>query len=272
LSTGNAIKGNTFGVYYNAGTWTSLGGQTTSCIRMDGGSGNIIGGPTVATDDATLNDSNVFDPGDIDIGIYLYNPADYATEIYGNFIGTNPEQDETFAGSYGIQIDYPTGVTIGGVDAGEAGNVIANMSLYGVWLQYSQANYVELSRNSFYNNGNNSGDDAIFLNGTSNNSITRPTIGAASTATVTVNGVDGGNGGTQLGDIVEVYIADFDGTEYGEGKIFVGSAVVSFGSTTVDVPVSGVSSGQWVTAIRTNHYTTVPAYQTSAFSTNVQVP
>jgi hypothetical protein len=277
-STNNVIKGNTFGVYYNGGAWTSVGvgGQTTSGIRMDGGSGNIIGGPIVATDDATLNDSNVFAPFDtFDYGIYLYNPEDYAAEVYGNFIGTNPEQDETFAGGTGIQIDYPTGVTIDG-------NVIANMSIHGVWLQFSQANYVQLSQNSFYKNGGgtgtDAGDDAIYLNGTSNNSIARPIIDSATTTTVSVSNVFGGDGADLAGDIVEVYIADFTGTENGEGKTFVTSAVVPYGSgvdpnDTVNVDVTGlVSSGDWLTVTRTNHNTAVPSYQTSAFSTNYQIP
>jgi hypothetical protein len=169
-------------------------------------------------------------------------------------------------------------VTIGGGDAGEAPNVIANMSSYGVWLKYSQANYVEISRNSFYNNGSNTGDDAIYLENSSNNSITRPIIDSATTTTVSVSNVFGGDGADLAGDIVEVYIADFTGTENGEGKTFVTSAVVPYGSgvdpnDTVNVDVTGlVSSGDWLTVTRTNHNTAVPSYQTSAFSTNYQIP
>ncbi len=260
---GTSIKGNTFGVYYDSGpdVWATVSGPATG-IRLNsaGVINTTIGGPNMASSDASLKDSNVFNTNTY--GLRLYEATDYTTRVFGNFIGTNPEQDELFAGSVGIYVGRILGVTIGGGDAGEAGNVITNMSNYGVELyvdSYDGSEYVEISRNSFYNNGSNSGDDAIFLAG-GNNGYLRPTISAASASTVTVDGV-------VSGDIVEVYIAEFGGTEYGEGKTFIGSAVAS--GTSVNVPVSGVSAGQWVTATRTKDITT--AKETSAFSSNVQV-
>ncbi len=261
---GTSIKGNTFGVYYNSASalWSAVSGPATGVrINSTGVSNTVIGGPNLASSDASLNDSNVFDSNTY--GINLTEATDYTTRVFGNFIGTNPEQDEVFSGSVGIYAGRISGITIGGGDAGEAGNVIANMSTYGVSLYgggYDGSEYIEISRNSFYNNGSDSGDDAIFLNG-GNSGYSRPIIDAASTSTVTVNGV-------VSGDVVEVYIADFGGTEYGEGRTFIGSAVAS--GTSVTVPVSGVSVGQWVTATRAKDITT--ALATSAFSSNVQIP
>lgn len=65
---------------------------------------------------------------------------------------------------------------------------------------------------------------------------------------------------------IEVYISDYDGSgnEYGEGRTFIGTAVA--GGTTAAVPVSGVSVGQWVTAVRIR-----ATGDTSAFSANYQV-
>ena len=70
--------------------------------------------------------------------------------------------------------------------------------------------------------------------------------------------------------LVEVYISDYDGvsTEYGEGRAFVGSATAS--GATVVVPVTGVTSLDWVTASKTQ-FNGVKR-ETSEFSANVQVP
>ncbi|MHC4463980.1 MAG: hypothetical protein ACYS30_21485 [Planctomycetota bacterium] len=200
------------------------------------------------------------------------------TKIYGNFIGTNPEQDEVFAGDYGI---YSSGSSsagpayIGGYEAGEAGNVIANMSEHAVYLYKGGAFSLRdfgINRNSFYNNGSGNAvdDDAIYLprwiagDGTwANNNIVRPTIDSATTTQVTVSGVASGM-------LVEVYISDYDGvsTEYGEGRTFVGSATAA--GATVVVPVTGVTSLDWVTATKTQ-FTGVKR-ETSEFSANFQVP
>ncbi|GAB4337372.1 MAG: hypothetical protein Kow0089_08530 [Desulfobulbaceae bacterium] len=270
------IRGNQIGVYYSGATWTDLPGPTYGIyISSNSTGGHTIGGPLVATSDAALRNSNVF--GASNTNIYIYQTESYNyTKVYGNFIGTNPEEDEVFPGSIGIFARYIYGAYIGGSGAGEAGNVIANMSSYGfsVYSDGTGARYIGIQNNSFYANGDDSGDDAIYLSTSGNQSITRPTIDYLDANTVTVGGVYGGNGGTQAGDIVEVYLADFDGTEYGEGKTLVASGVVAFGQTTVDIDISGagLSTGDWLTVLRTNHWPATPAYQTSAFSEHVRIP
>jgi hypothetical protein len=261
-----SITGNTFGTYYDSGVWTNVTSGPNTGINTNGNFvvDTMIGGPNIASSDSQLNDSNVFNPGgngSSGTAINLRFDMEYSTKVYGNFIGINPELDEVFTGSTGVRIDYVVGATIGGGETGEAGNVITNMTGIGVTLQQSAVQYIRISRNSFYNNGDGAGDDAINLALVTNNSITRPVINTANTTTVNV-------GGLISGDIVEVYIAEFSGTEYGEGKTFIGSAVAS--GSSVDVTVSGVSSGQWVTATRTNDHTT--AFVTSAFSANALIP
>ncbi len=283
-SANTTIRGNQIGVYYSGGSWIDAVSPTYAGVYLNtSGGGNVIGGPSVATTDDNLRNSNVIKPSSSTHvnwagGIYIYEAENYTTKIFGNFIGTNPEKDEMFCADSGaescgrgIMVRYVYGVTIGGSDTGEAGNVITNMSAAGVELYNSNARYVDIRQNSFYDNGNDTGDDAIFLDG-GNNFISRPTISAASTSTVTVSGVSSGSG-SQAGDIVEVYLSDFDGTEYGEGKTFIGSAVVATGNPVdVDISGAGLNPGDWITATRTNHYTTIPTYQTSAFSTNARIP
>ena len=227
---------------------------------------HFIGGSQTATSDSDLHHTNVI--GATDNGIYIFRTSGHSNDIHGNFIGTNPEQDEIFAGTTGILIDYVWGVRIGGGYPGEAGNVIANQSAYGFSVVNENTKYVRLSRNSFYDNGDDTGDDAIYLPPAAKGGITRPVIDSVSTSTITVSGV-------QAGDIVEVFLADFDGTEYGEGKIYITSGVVAIGQTTIDIDISGagLSTGDWLSVTRSIHYPAVnPIFETSAFSSNMMVP
>ncbi len=270
-----SITGNIFGYYFDGTTWHDRVQQNYWAIRINSTSaGNItIGGPNVATDDNTLNDSNVFSvkasgTGNQGSAISVYHNNASPTKIYGNFFGTNPELDEIFPGKYGVYLTGFRGsyTLVGGStddDPDGAGNVFANMTANGVYVA-DGANEVRIIRNSFYNNGTEGAlsDDGIYLDGTANNSIIRPTITAADTSWITVDNV-------VSGDTVEVYISDYDGTgtAYGEGKIFIGSTTASGSSVDVDVSGSGVAIGQWVTSIRLD-----PSNNTSPFSSNFQIP
>lgn len=122
-----------------------------------------------------------------------------------------------------------------------------------------------INRNSFYNNGISAAlsDDAIFIGSGENNNITRSVIDSATTAQANISGV-------ASGDLIGVYISDYAGagSEYGEGRTFVGSATAS--GTTVTVPITGVNSTDWLTATRTSF--SGARRRSSAFSANVQVP
>jgi hypothetical protein len=260
FSIGNIIQGNTFGAWYNGTSWQDCADQSEA-IRNQSGGNHLIGGPNVATDDAHLNDSNVIDPGTY--GINFFSSGNN-TSIYGNFIGTNPQKTTAFPGTYGIYTSGQSSIKIGGGGAGESGNVITNLTGNGVYLSSASDNLIKISRNSFYGNGSSTAgsDDGIYLVAGANSSITRPSITGATTSTVTV-------GGVANGDTVEVFVSDYDGagTEYGEGKTFIGSAVASATSVNVDISGASVSSGTWLTATRTTG-----AGSTSAFSVNLQIP
>jgi len=262
---GCSIKGNIFGLRYNAGTWTKVGALATSIdVSTSSKGNNSIGGANMASSDAVLNDSNVFNSAVTGTAtIYARsNAIAKPNKIFGNFIGTNPAKTQTFGGKYGVLATTPNNSVIGGGGSGEAGNVIANMSINGVYMENASGYGVRISKNSFYNNGTSAAgsDDAIKMIAGANGSTARPIISAANTTTVTV-------GGVLSGETVEVYISDYSGsgTQYGEGKTFAGSAVSTGASVTV--PVSGVGSGNWVTAIRI-----LANQNTSPFSANVAVP
>jgi hypothetical protein len=294
-TSNTSITGNQIGAFYDSDDgWVTARSPQYGVYLATSGGGNTIGGTNVATADDNLNDSNVIAPYDPDIafkyrtGIYIWDAMDYTAEILGNFIGTNPECDpvnnrgacEVFTGTVGVNIYYSNGVTIGGdVNTDppcQAGNVIANMSgngeaSFGVKISYTSNRYHTVNCNTFFDNGGGALDDAfhqIYATPTPS----RPVITAADTTTVRVSNIWGGNGTTQEGNIVEVYLADFDGTEFGEGVKLVGLTQAVFGQTYVDVDISaaGLSAGDWVTATRTWHYGG-QSYQTSPFSTNLKI-
>lgn len=259
----NVIQGNTMGVWRDGTIWRDCIDQYEA-IRIHGGtaSGNLIGGPRVASGDDQLNDSNVIDPGSYGIRYIAKGAApDF---IFGNFIGTNPGQDQTFPGSCGIDTGSQLSVRIGGSEVGESGNVIAHMTGNGVYLSNAAGKYIRISRNSFYGNGTNAdfSDDAILLASGANQGVTRPVISSITPSTVTVTGVASGN-------IVEIYRSDFNGTgtAYGEGRTFIAAAVATSSVVDVDVSTAGLALGEWLTATQSN-----AAGSTSAFSANVQVP
>lgn len=267
-SAGDAvIQGNQIGVVYEGGSWTDVAGPVSGIRINTGGRGHLIGGPSVASSDTDLRDSNVI--GANTNGIWIEDSQDSATDIHGNFIGTNPEQDEVFTGSVGLRIGAFNGLAVGGSGADEAGNVIANMNQYGITFDSvgNYSDYHKFSRNSFYNNGDDTADDAIYLNTDGNGAIDRPVIESVTTTTLSVSNVSGGWDAPSA-DTVEVFLADFGGTEYGEGKTFITSAVVPIGEITLDVDISGagISYGDWVTVT-----TTGPYKGTSAFSANVRL-
>jgi Concanavalin A-like lectin/glucanases superfamily len=274
---GAVFQGNQIGAVYSAGSWTNLTGPTYGIyIESKYGGNHTIGGAAVASSDSELNQSNVISADEV--GIYIKDVEDNTTVIHGNFIGTNPEQDEVFTGDRGIVIGNPytyglRGVTVGGGGEGQAGNVIANMSQYGLSIEGTGNLSKEhvFSKNLFYNNGNDSADDAIYLSTSGNGTIPRPVIAELTSIGVRVDDLYGGYSATS-GDVIEVYYADFDGTEYGEGKVYIASGMVSQGSTSVTVDISGanagagINNGDWITVTKTNVFR-----GTSAFSANVRL-
>ena len=252
-----AITGNQIGIKYNGATWDDLTDPSSRSIWVQSsGVNNVIGGSPRATSDGALGKSNVIDPQGY--GIYLTNDA----EVYGNFIGTNPEQDETFAGSGGVRVESSGSDSIIG-SAAEAGNVITNMSYRGVYLGSTWSDRVKISRNLIYNNGSEAALSDDGIDGVAGALIARPTIFAVTSSSVTVDDVT--NGST-----VEVYLSDYDGTgtEYGEGKEFMGSAVA--GGTSVTVDISG-----WGTLVATDWVSAIwiqADNDTSPFSANARMP
>lgn len=262
------IQGNLFGLRNNAGTLTQVGPHGGTIAISSSGGNNTVGGQNVATSDTVLNDSNVFNFAAGGVAAIQLNANNSAkpNKVYGNFIGTNTQKLATYGGSYGVRVEASYNIIGGFPASSEAGNVITNMSSNGVYIDSNAASYVKISNNSIYGNGGSlaGSDDGIALVGTANQSITRPTITAASAGTpgsVTV-------GSVASGDTVEVYLSDYSGsgTQNGEGKTFKGTNGSSGTSVVVSIP-TGLTSGQWITAIRTNS-----ANSTSPFSANFHVP
>lgn len=216
--------------------------------------------------------------GNYGSGVRIYRRSEH-NEIFDNKIGLGVNNENIPNGqsdSSCKQEDYgKNGVSItgGGQYTKIYNNIIANHAEHGVNISVStieegdiqlygdalQTDFNTISRNSIYNNAlqgirlktaTNSKTNVTY---TGNQGLSAPQIESANTNLVF--------GRACANCKVEVFIADANG----QGKTFVGDAVVGIGDTFA-VPVSNVKVGQMLTATATD-----PQGNTSEFAASVAV-
>jgi hypothetical protein len=233
-AAGSAALGNTGVGLYVANTGiTTVGGNTTAAR-------NVISGNTSH-------------------GIHITSSQPHL--IQGNYIGTGSDGSTLLGnGGSGVYI-AATGITVGGKNAGE-GNLIAGNTGNGITVASGTGNV--FYRNSIHSNGalgidlGNNGvtaNDNNDVDGGANYQNNFPVI----TSVVT----NGGNTTIQgsynfIGGTYTVYIEFFssltkDASGHGEGRTYLGSTQVittnGTGDGTFSVTLTGVSVGDWVSAV-----------------------
>lgn len=183
------------------------------------------------------------------------------TVVRDNLIGISLTGAAIPNGNYGIGITLDANTSQIG-----PGNVITNNPV-GVMLGDSRNYATTITRNSIYNNTNlgidlrpGAGVTPNDFNDTdtgANGLLNFPALTSATPSSV--------KGSACAGCTVEVFIADAGANEYGEGRTFLGSAVVGTDGR-FSIPVSGVTVGEYVTAT-----TADAAGNTSEFSLNIAV-
>ena len=183
------------------------------------------------------------------------------TVVRDNLIGISLTGTAIPNGNFGIGVTLDANTTQIG-----PGNVIAN-NPYGVVLADARNFATVITRNSIYNN-TNLGIDLRPQTGVTPNDFGDTDAGAntyrnfPALTSATPSSV---NGSACVGCSVEVFVADGGVADYGEGRTYLGTAVVGSDGR-FSIPVSGLSVGQYVTATATDG-----AGNTSEFSLNMAV-
>jgi len=254
-STGNLLASNYIGID-NTGI-TALSNQGNGVIIKDGASDNTVGGNTSPY-------RNIIS-GNIGSGVVLDGSSTNINEILGNYIGTSFNGASAIAnGNHGIHIIDAGYNTIGEIAIG-SGNKIANNNDRGIAVSGAMtAKENTIIRNEIYNNGGigiDLGNDGVTLNDENdvdsgeNDNLNFPII------TNTYQ-----NGGDldiyfNLDVPINKYLVEFfdnpggaDGTDYGEGEVFFGGAVINQTATGVQshfVTLMGTTPSGPITATST---------------------
>lgn len=266
------------------------------------GTGLLRNGQNGVTFEDVVNDNHVYRNVIVDNGangVRFYTV--YANQVYANFIGVYPAgigpnevvphpNDVSFANlvpapnGQVVRANNPLGQSgifmLGGSHLNVVrSNVIAYHPEYGIYLNTQpgyladvfewtcETYYNTFSRNRIYNNEKNGirlkSGECQGSTYTPNQGIEDPSIGTATTASVT--------GSACRNCKIELFIADKssvnapDGDNHGEGKIFVGEGTAG-NNGRFTIPVSGVAVGQVITATATDG-----DGNTSEFGRNVRV-
>ncbi len=216
-------------------------------------------------------------------GIYLGGAG---AVVKGNTIGLNaartaaiPNGDGGYFGS-GIDVRVGTGHVIGGVLPGE-GNVIASNSRYGIRVEPG-AQQATIRGNSMYSNtglgidlsvdGVTANDGALTV-GAANQLVDSPVLTSVSLSgsTLTISGYVGSAAGQApfANALVDVYVADGDGTGFGEGQTYLGTVTASTSSGTFSATVTVPSGVTISSSTRFTATATLPTGETSEFGANV---
>lgn len=226
--TGTVALGNTQGLgLYNAPN-TVIGGSAP-------GAGNVIASSGY-------------------VGLSLQGADTEGAVVMGNLIGTDVSGTLPRGNRFGVSMHTASGNTIGGAGPGE-GNVIANSQLYGVGIDVGTDN--EVIGNSIHSNGGLGIDldtDGVTANDPLGDPDTGPNglqnypllvLAAASNDSIRVQGTF--ESAFDAGFEIEFFASpSCDPSGYGEGEIYLGSALVTTngsGDALIDVTLPGPIPG-----------------------------
>jgi hypothetical protein len=249
----NVVHGNYIGTDA-AGNDLGNGGSGVDIQSIEGS-----GGPN------TVGPGNVIAFNDAD-GVIIWGSGNV---VHGNYIGTDATGANLGNGLDGVGI-HSWAAPDGALNRVGSDNVIAFNGGAGVYVDGDDADNNTITRNSILQNaalGIDLHDEDDLWPGVTPNDpgdadtgpnelLNFPVINSATTALV--------SGAACAGCTVEIFVADADPNDYGEGQNFVGSGAAD-GAGNFNVAVSGVQAEDWVTATATDE-----DGNTSEFSANVQ--
>jgi len=265
------VQGNIVGL--NASGTAALG-NTGVGIFLTSSKATTVGGSTAAARNVISGNSSH--------GIEVSSSPTGGHRVQGNHIGVGSDGVTLLGnGGAGVRIAASDAI-IGGKNAGE-GNVIAGNTGDGIAVTTGNGNL--FYRNSIFGNGGlgiDLEDDGVTLNdandgdGGANYRTNFPVLTSVVTSggTTRINGsIDWYNGGTTI--YIEFFANDAaDASGHGEGKTYLGAVQVTSdasGNASFSIDVSGVSVGQWVTAVA-NAEATYPGASEFALAAQAVAP
>jgi len=265
------VQGNIVGL--NASGTAALG-NTGVGIFLTSSKATTVGGSTAAARNVISGNSSH--------GIEVSSSPTGGHRVQGNHIGVGSDGVTLLGnGGAGVRIAASDAI-IGGKNAGE-GNVIAGNAGDGIAVTTGNGNL--FYRNSIFGNGGlgiDLEDDGVTLNddndgdGGANYRTNFPVLTSVVTSggTTRINGsIDWYNGGTTI--YIEFFANDAaDASGHGEGKTYLGAVQVTSdasGNASFSIDVSGVSIGQWVTAVA-NAEATYPGASEFALAVQAVAP
>jgi parallel beta-helix repeat protein len=201
-------------------------------------------------------------------GIYIH--GSWQNDFYGNYIGTDITGTLPIPNDSGGICCMSTHNTIGGTGQGE-GNIIAFNNGNGIYLGHHNADWNAISGNSIFENellGIDLWPEGVTLNDSAdadsgaNENLNFPVIDSAGVSMVW--------GTASENATVEIFLADNDPSDYGEGKTFLASGTAD-ASGDFSIAISGVNIGDKITATARDTQGNTSEFSENCVVTNVGV-
>ncbi|MBU0686673.1 MAG: DNRLRE domain-containing protein [Candidatus Margulisbacteria bacterium] len=239
----NAVKGNYIGT--NVGGTAALGNTLPGVIIANGAKYNIIGGNT--SDERNTLSSNYY-------GIQITGTNTNSNEVRCNYIGTMATGEGNLGNKrFGIFIASSAQFNKIGLPGTSEGSTIAyngtTGSYAGIHIVGASTDYNTISHVSMFSN---TGLGIDLAGDGANDNLLYPTISLAQYNIVGGQTVVTGTCESNVVSVEVYYVGTTpDPSGYGEGRTFLGATSASGGNWSLSV--SGVSSGDSVTALNTDN-------------------
>ena len=256
----SVVQGNFIGT--NATGLSSLANNTQLGIIISD-SNNSIGGSQIGAGNVISGNTTGIQIGG------LTSSAPSGNKIQGNLIGTDKSGNYPIPNTNsGIVISAGLNNSIGGTNAGE-GNIIAFNNRKGIFVSgssFSSLTGNEIRRNSIFLNselGIDLGTQGVRINDScdadtgANNLQNYPVLASAASDGMTTTIVGSLNSTASVSFAIDFFVSPtYDSTEFGEGKIYVGSTdITTDGSCNASFNVMlpyPAAGGQFITATATD--------------------
>jgi hypothetical protein len=247
----NVVVGNMIGVDMSGSRRMPNAGA--GVVVCEGARHNRIGGTAPGERNIISGNGLYSNLVSVGRGVHLYGTGTSYNSIVGNLIGVASDSITPIRNlGNGVGLYFGASNNVIGGDAEVAGNIISGNRSHGIYLQSPDTDRNVLRHNRIFDNDSL----GIAIRQSSQHGLTPPTLNSFISGTAR-------GGSSAAGAIIDIYLADPDPSNMGEGSLWLASGIAdSLGD--FDIAVSPLPFGAAVTATQTDSTGT-----TSAFSPNL---